>query len=166
VAASTVGAFLVASAALKLVRPAGAAEALQAARLPRGLAAPAARAVAVLELAVASALLAVPGGAALGAAAALLVVFSGFLAYLAVRRPGTPCGCLGDLGSSDHRIGLGRNAALLALVAVAALGGAPGPDALAVAVGVQLALVVAVATEGIVLARGLRALTSGLEVRP
>jgi hypothetical protein len=166
VAASTVGVFLLASAALKLWKPASVAQALEAARLPSGLTAPAAIGVAALELAVASALFTVAGTAALGAAAVVLLLFSGFLAYLATRRPGTPCGCLGDLGSTDHGIGLARNAALLALLAVAAMGGAPRPDALAVAVGAQLALLIAVATEGVALARGLHELSTELGVEP
>jgi hypothetical protein len=165
VAVSAVAIFLLASAALKLAEPMRVGQALQAAGVPSVLTGSAAIAVAVVELAVATTLLALSGGARLAAAAVVLLLFSGFLAYLATSRPGTPCGCLGDLGSTDHRTGLGRNVALLALLAVGAVGGAPRPDALAVAVGVQLAVAIAIVTEGTALARALRELSADLGVR-
>ena len=122
------------------------------------------RAVAVLvavELAVAALLLALDGIAAVGPALLSLGAFSLFLAYLARHAPDTACGCLGDVGSSEHGVGMARNVALGALLVFAWSGGVE-QTALTVVVGAQLALVIVVWTEGFATLRALH----GLAGRP
>lgn len=150
-----IAALFLVSGGLKLYRPTPARNALAVAGIPERLRRSVAATVAVLELVAALLLLARPGAASAGAAGVMLLGFSGFLILLEVRAPDLSCGCLGDLGSGSHRAGLARNVALLAGLALV-VSGAPKLDWMAVALGVQLAVLLAVISEGVSVAAELR----------
>lgn len=139
--------FLLAAAA-KLAQPAATSAALGVLRIPDRHRTIVTRLLALVEVAVAASLLLVPSRAALLAPAVMLLGFSGFLGYLASRRATVACGCLGDLGSRSHALGLIRNLCLLALLALAAGGDPVGTTPWSVLGGVQVAVLLIVVTEG------------------
>jgi hypothetical protein len=149
--------FLVAASA-KLARPESMSAALGVLRVPPGYRTAVTRILALVEAAIAAALFAVDGRAVLLAPTLMLLAFSVFLGQLAYRRSPVACGCLGDLGSHSHRLGLFRNLCLLGLLAVAASGG-PGETTLwSVLGGLLVAALLTVLTEGIYVVHGLHAL--------
>jgi hypothetical protein len=148
--------FLLAASA-KLVRPASTSAALGVLRIPNRYRTTVTRVLALVEVAVAASLLLVESRTVLLAPAAMLLGFSVFLGHLASRGAAVACGCLGDLGSSSHWLGLSRNLCLLALLAVAAGGDPGGTTPWSVLGGAQVAVLLIVVTEGIYVVRRLHA---------
>lgn len=146
------------AASAKLARPTSTSAALGVLRVPGAYRAAVTRLLAVVEVAIAGALFVVDSRAVLLAPTVLLVGFSLFLGHLAYRRSPVACGCLGDLGSRSHGLGLSRNLCLLGLVAVAASGDPSGTTLWSVLGGAQAAALLTVLTEGIYVIHGLRAL--------
>ena len=146
------------AASAKLARPASTSAALGVLRIPGEHRTAVTRLLAVVEIAIAGALVAVGSRAVLLAPTVLLVAFSLFLGQLAYRRSPVACGCLGDLGSHSHRLGLSRNACLLGLLAVAAVGDPGGITWWSVLGGALVAALLIVLTEGIYVVHGFRAL--------
>jgi hypothetical protein len=147
------------SAATKLRNPSAAVEGLRVlgirARIDALVVAP----LVVVELTVAILLLTLDGVAAVGPAILALAAFTAFLAYLARNAPETSCGCMGDVGSNEHMLGIARNVILLGLLVFAWLGGAEH-SLVTVGVGAQLALLIIVSSEGFATLRALHALTA------
>jgi hypothetical protein len=157
IARAAVGAFFVVSASLKLIDPGAAAEALEAVQIRPSLRHSLSRALAFGELALGAALLATRGPEAILAAAAALVVFTLFLVILGIRAPSVSCGCLGGVGPGDYRLGIARNLVLGGGLVVALLHASAPLSAMAAMSGLQVAVLVALSTEGLAVLKGLRA---------
>lgn len=155
IARAAVALLFLAAAAAKLVRPAATSAALGVLRIPDRYRVTVTRLLALVEVAVAASLLLVDSPAALVAPAVMLLVFSVFLGHLAHRGSSVACGCLGDLGSESHWLGLSRNLCLLALLALAAGGETARTTAWSVLGGAQVAVLLIVGTEGIYVIRRL-----------
>jgi len=157
IARATVALLFLLAASAKLVRPAATSAALGLLRVPNRYRTIVTRLLALVEVVVAASLLLIESRTALLAAAVMLLGFSVFLGHLAYRRAAVACGCLGDLGSRSHWLGLSRNLCMLALLALAA-GGDPGKTTLwSVLGGAQVAVLLIVVTEGIYVVGRLRA---------
>lgn len=158
-----VGIAFAVSGVLKLAQPSSGGDALRELGVPRRLLTPLPVALGVAELVMGTLLLVVGGPIVMALAALALIAFTVVLATLHRRAPETSCGCLGDLSSpGGHLRGIARNLCLLALLAVAAVGGADGVEWLAAVAGLELALVLVLATEGLPVLRGLHALGTEL----
>lgn len=132
------------SAVAKLRDPSASRRALRAARVPGS--AVIALAVPVVELSVAAALLVRPDVGAV-AAIVVLAVFTGFIAYLLVKRIDVSCGCFGaNATESVSSVDIVRNTFLLFAAFVALQAGAPVAVALeeVVLASTTLAIVVVV----------------------
>ena len=151
------------AASAKLARPASMSAALAVLRVPRDRRAAVTRLLAVAEVAVAVALLTVQNRAVLLLPAVTLVAFSAFLGYLAYHRSSASCGCLGDLGSQSHWLGLTRNLCLLGLLALAAGSGGGATTPWSAIAGVQVAGLLVLLTEGVYVIHGLRVLEASSE---
>jgi putative oxidoreductase len=151
-----VGVFFVASAVLKVVAPASVHESLDAFHLTSVWRTPLVVALPAVEITIGGLLVFTGGKVGLIIGGGSVALFSVFLGLLTLRAPGVRCGCLGDLGSGDHALGLVRNLilALLVILAWSSTSAAPGP--LAVIGGVEIAFAVAVLSEGIYVLKGLR----------
>ena len=90
------------------------------------------------------------------AAAILLCLFSVFLYYLNRQAPSLPCGCLGDMPGSDHRVGISRNVVLILLLIFAGTGSHHPFGLVGLSTGAELAVLVALATEGVYLVHSIR----------
>lgn len=116
-----------------------------------------ARLMPVVELAAGALLLAVPTRAAVLPAAGLLLVFTVVLFFLSTRAPTVECGCLGDIGTGSHSVGISRNIVLGACLGFAAFGATPEFSFPAFAVGLELVLLIWLSTEGVAVFRTVRA---------
>jgi hypothetical protein len=144
------------AASAKLARPSSTSAALGVLRVPEKYRTGVTRLLAVAEVVIAAALLTIDDRSALLAPAVMLLAFTLFLGYLAYRRSPVACGCLGDLGSQSHRLGLSRNLCLLGLLALAASGDPGGTTLWSVLGGTQVAVLLVLLTEGIYTVHGLR----------
>jgi MFS superfamily sulfate permease-like transporter len=146
-ARGAVGIFFIASGSLKLLRPRSASTAVEVLGLGRRAATAAVVVLALLEVLLGTVLVVSRARVVLVSAVVLLALFSAFLLFLRRAAPSVRCGCLGDLGSGNHALGLVRNALLVGLLALgfAASGDLDLPS---LAIAGQLALLVAVVTEG------------------
>jgi hypothetical protein len=154
-AAATVGLSFVASAVLKFLAPGRAATAAETVGVPRSLARPAVLALSIVELGLAAALILLPSRAVAAAAVATVGLLSVVLIGLRRRAPTLSCGCFGELGTGDQLGGLVRNALLLGLLAVVAVRPAT-PSAWGAAAALEIALLLAVGTEGVPMVRQLK----------
>jgi hypothetical protein len=159
VAQATVAIIFAGSAVAKLREPSAALDALSTLRIPVRLRSQVIRALVLLELILAALLLTRAGPSAIVPAVLCLSLFTAFLVYLARSAPGTSCGCLGDVGSGEYAPGIVRNALLIALLMFAWLQGADH-SWLTIAVGMQVAVLILVVTEGSAILRGFHRLTS------
>lgn len=146
------------AASAKLARPTSMSAALAVVQVPREYRAAVVRLLAVVEVAVAVALLTVQTRVVLLVPAVTLVAFSAFLGYLAYHRSSAACGCLGDLGSQSHWLGMTRNLCLLGLLALAAGSVGAETTAWSVIAGAQVAGLLVLLTEGVYVIHGLRVL--------
>ncbi|MDQ3822741.1 MAG: hypothetical protein M3321_05820 [Actinomycetota bacterium] len=162
---AAVGLFFIGTGILKLVRPRVLDGALAALRVPSAVRLPASVALALGELLLGVVMIAVAGPVVLLAAGIALAGFSGMLGFLAKRAPQVSCGCLGELGTGAHSLGLVRNALLATLLVAAATAPSNALGVAPLAIGLQLALLVTVATEGLYVIRLVRR-TEGRAVHP
>jgi hypothetical protein len=146
-ARGAVGIFFIVSGSLKLLRPASTSAAVEVLGLGGRAASAGVVILALLELLLGAALVISRAWAILVLAVVLLALFSAFLVFLRRAAPSVRCGCLGELGSGDHTLGLVRNALLVVLLALA-YAASGDLDLPSLAIAAQLALFVAVVTEG------------------
>jgi len=143
---------LLVAAVGKLLRLEEFAAALRLSHLPAPLVGPATAAVPVLELALAFGLLLAPAGtvrAVWAATAALLALFTLWMALIRARRLRVRCGCFGGGGGEVGGRTIARNVGLLLLAAAGfALAGTTG----SLVAGPSLPLLVASSSAGMALA--------------
>jgi uncharacterized membrane protein YphA (DoxX/SURF4 family) len=161
---AAVGAVFVLAGVMKFARPGGFRGALRGLGVPAAWRAAVTAAVATGELLVGGALVLWGGRVPVAFGVVMLVGYSGALLWLRRAAPRVGCGCLGDSGVEGQSPDLLRNVLLTAALLPALLSGAPRVEAQDVAIGVQLALLVLVASEAVMTLRGVNRLASRLEL--
>jgi hypothetical protein len=161
-----VGSFFVLSALAKFHGSGATVRATGALGIPTSLQLPLVRTLATLELTLGVLLLVSPVNqlAVLAATAAMVVLLTGALLALSRRAPTLSCGCLGDLGTGSHSVAVVRNCTLLVFVAIAALRPNAG-GSWSYLLGAELAVLVAVGSEGLGTVRSVASYARRLEVR-